>query len=147
MKIELFMESLNQDYPGITDYRLIRSEDYRRIVKDWDLQWDKPWPRDANPCDNDAVAYIPKTPFDRFKDLFIRKEPFGGLLYNPSSGRVYKLDTDAFNLIEHLHLSSETEKLQGISIEQASHKLAGKTKLKAEDIAYLLHDLRMKSLW
>jgi hypothetical protein len=132
----------------VVDEDATLSEQARQQVREAFVQPRAGWPGNGNPCRRpNAIAVAPPRPVGALRELFLRKEVFGGLLYDPTSGFIYKADAEAFGLIERLIESRAADGLREMTLEKAAESLASDVKHPAKDIAYLLHDLRSFGIW
>lgn len=101
MKVELYLESLHQDLiDGAKDVGQARDlERFRRLGDEraWVL------------CCDGFCCILDFSKYQDPRDLVstrpdprrwhVRREPFGGLLWNPHTNRVFKLDQEAFEVL------------------------------------------------
>lgn len=118
MKVELFLRDINQDI-------IKKPKELRRVgVNPEEIQWTKECCI-GNCCIFKSNSYRPDDvrPGDFNKGLILRKERFGGLLWDSTTGKVFKLDSEAYNLFKDI------EKSESIDSILEKHKL-NKTKLR-----------------
>ncbi len=121
MRAKLYLSSLHQDLiDGVQT-----AEEFKRLGDDqaWTLCCDGfccilDFSKFQNP--QDLVAKRQAT-----QGWYIRKEEFGGLLWNPDTNRVFELDSEAFKVLMTLQEGTGTEKAvreHGVSLSDL-HKL------------------------
>lgn len=119
MKAELYLWDLNQDKIGVE--KVVEKADIEKVfgpgdeaVEGWVLCCD------AFCCILDFSFNVDRLEEISFADLKrragfrwqMRQERFGGLLWNPHTGHVFKLDSEAFELLRELEEGSEIETVE-----------------------------------
>ncbi len=156
--IELFMYSLHQEFPeGVSHDSFVRrnveardvltaagdalrnrriSDDIIRKVSDWPAQWlHAKWVTDHTK----AITGIFERPdTSPLRLALTREEDFGGIIYDPFSDKVYKVNKSGLELFREIQLSEKTgEDLRSFKSKSFKH----------EDIAEFVAFLRGAGLW
>ena len=94
MKIEIYLKHIFQEFP-VTETISIGNN-----LGGWN-DWSAKYERNCGCRGNVAM---PGLDMDRYhiQRVFLRPESFGGLLYDPTSAVIYKLDKEAFKLVQAL---------------------------------------------
>lgn len=97
MKIELFLESIDQDFSAQTVKAGVGVDESRAGWSNWNnwTNWDN-WTNWTN-WNNAALTESPHAA--AFRHLRVRQESFGGLAFDPSTRRIYKLDKEAYDAL------------------------------------------------
>ncbi len=98
------------------------------------------------PCNKVAMPFMDMRSYP-IQRVFLREESFGGLLYDPTTGVIYRLDRDAFEVVRRLRQDAEVEILQKEPLSVAVHKLAKRFGVKKRDLRELMDELRIFGLW
>lgn len=81
------------------------------------------------------------------KSAFLREESFGGLMYDVTTGAIYRLDREAFPVVQRLRMEDDLDDLQRAPIPETVAKLASRYKVKRQELRELLDELRIFGLW
>jgi hypothetical protein len=81
------------------------------------------------------------------KSAFLREESFGGLLYDVTTGVIYRLDKEAFSVVQRLRMEEDLDDLQSAPLRETVTKLANRYKVKNQELRELLDELRIFGLW
>ncbi|MFQ5981536.1 MAG: hypothetical protein ACE5OZ_25615 [Candidatus Heimdallarchaeota archaeon] len=140
MRFEMYVRHIFQEH----------AEDYPAMeipVADWTGRWTKsPTYGKYCPCKG-AVAMIPHDEeLITLQRIFLRSEEFGGLLYDPTTTIIYKLDQEAFTLVQKLQ-SFMKEKKVDKNDPQLLKLLAEIFDMKLSVISELIHKLKEVNLW
>jgi hypothetical protein len=81
------------------------------------------------------------------KGAFLREESFGGLLYDVTTGVIYRLDKEAFSVVQRLRMEEDLDDLQSAPLRETVTKLANRYKVKNQELRELLDELRIFGLW
>jgi hypothetical protein len=150
-QIELYMYSLNQEFPGdrghhsflkrFTETKPGISEDLREItqiesqvfnldapqVTDWSVQWlSNQWIENHTKAAGVGI----REEFDPLARSLLREEEFGGILFDPISDRVFKLNRSGYKLFSEIReFYSENRDLsefrsRDVSVEDAKPFIA-----------------------
>lgn len=157
-EIELYMYSLNQEFPvseGHKTFLKQNSETYvdvsgklvgvehvasqtynlRKVLPaDWSVQWiSNTWIQD--------YTYYPGTGLqeegDPLKNIIMRKEDFGGILFDPINDRVYKVNVPGYRLFQEILESHKKNKLAEFRSKE----------FKPEEIEHFIGFLKGARLW
>jgi hypothetical protein len=135
MKIEIYLKHIFQEFP-VTESISIGGKG----VNTWDTKYERNCGCRGNVC---------MVPLDaqrvNIQRVFLRPESFGGLLYDPTSAVIYKLDSEAYQLIQSLRNDEEI-----IAIRKGKKSLAAFAKrnnLKEKAVAEFIEQLREYDLW
>ncbi len=139
MRVEVYLRHISQEITGsdITSNRtLFRGQDASCV--DGYV---------ANcTCNRVAMPFL-----DRYsrplKRAFLREESFGGLMYDTTTGVIYRLDKEAFSVVQRLRMEDDLDDLQGAPLAKTATMLAGRYKLKKQEMRELLDELRIFGLW
>ena len=139
MRIEVYLRHISQEVTGgdiISDQTLFRVQDascvsgYEKICT----------------CNKPAMPFL-----DRYskplKKAFLREESFGGLMYDTTTGVIYRLDKEAFSVIQRLRMEDDLDNLQSEPLRETVTKLANRYKVKNQELRELLDELRIFGLW
>lgn len=139
MRVEIYLRHISQEVAGgeITgSRRLFRVQDASCV--DGYV---------AN-CTCNMVAMPLLDRFSRpLKKAFLREESFGGLLYDTTTGVIYRLDKEAFAIVQRLRMEDDLEELQQAPISESVAKLEKRYKIKKQELRELLDELRIFGLW
>lgn len=81
------------------------------------------------------------------KRAFLREESFGGLLYDTTTGVIYRLDKEAFPVVQRLRREDDIDSLQDAPIPETATQLAKRYKINKQELRELLDELRIFGLW
>ena len=81
------------------------------------------------------------------KSAFLREESFGGLMYDTATGVIYRLDKDAFRVVQRLRMEDDLEEMQPAPLSETVAKLASRYRAKEQELRELLDELRIFGLW
>jgi len=99
MKAEMYLENIFQEFPPEGNGHSIP------IAKGWPQ-------KGGCPCRGGGIARIPDgDPRTGISNVFLRREEFGGLLFDPRTSVVYSLDQEAYSFLEKLQLHPEDQVL------------------------------------
>lgn len=100
-KIELYMYALNQEFPVGKGHETF----LKRPARAWTAQW-------GVVVEGEQAA--PSVPLEQ---LILRSEAFGGLAFDPSADRVYKLNPAGFALLTKVVDAAKNRRLESIAHE------------------------------
>lgn len=156
-KIELYMYSLNQEFPvkvghftflkrhsetyqeesgKVVGVEQVASQVYGRkqeVTTDWPAQW----------IHNKWIENYTKTvgifaeDVDPLKSVLMRSEDFGGILFDVMSDRIYKVNVSGYELFQEIlnaHQKNELSKFRSREFEQ-------------EDVECFIEALKVAGLW
>jgi hypothetical protein len=78
---------------------------------------------------------------------FLREESFGGLMYDTTTGVIYRLDKDAFSVVRRLRAEDDLDDLQRAPLPDTVAKLAKRYKVKDQELRELLDEMGIFGLW
>lgn len=111
MNIELFLRTITQEYSdGQTTGVLDRNRLYETGRDNWGGEW-----RGQNWNYQKALTGELKDGHSRIKDLLIREEAFGALLYDPVSTAVFKTDKDGLKVINYLQKGMDLNEISKVT--------------------------------
>lgn len=155
-EIELYMYSLNQEFPvskghktflkrnsetyvdvngKLVGVQQVASQAYNlRIANDWSVQWiSNTWIQD--------YTYFPGTGLqkegDPMEKIIARKEDFGGILFDPINDRVYKVNVPGYRLFQEIVAAHKKNKLADFRSKEFKH----------EEIEHFTGFLKGAGLW
>ncbi|MCP1166807.1 hypothetical protein NKS31_28120 [Bacillus sp. 1813sda1] len=138
--IELYMYSLNQEFPvgkGHGRYisqcveRVVADPDCPPSVNDWEDQWISNWSKHSGIGKTGNLCNL--------FDSLVREEDFGAILYDPTADRVYKLNKTGFAMYKELKFAYH----QGI-IDLRNFR---SQHFNENDTIYFLNCLKEVGLW
>lgn len=145
MKIEIYLKHIFQEYPvtesfSIDNTKTIPVDKSPGPWKEWKLKYERNCGCRGNVC---------MPPMDMYRvniqRVFLRPESFGGLLYDPTSAVIYKLDEEAYQLVQTMR---SDEKIA--DIRQGGRPLAAfveRNNLNKEEVNEFINQLREYDLW
>jgi len=98
MKVELYLENINMEFAN--------------VEKDAGKYWNK-WKQSYGPyvsCDRSLKP----------EELLYRTEEFGGLVFNPRSNKVFKVDSDVIDVLVSLQGKTLDEVSKDKDVEEAT---------------------------
>ncbi len=98
------------------------------------------------PCNRVAMPSMDLRSYP-IQRVFLREESFGGLLYDPTTGVIYRLDRDAFDVVRRLQQDAEVDILQKEPLSVVVRKLAKRFGVKKQALRELMDELRIFGLW
>lgn len=110
MKVALYLEKINQEMIGNPVNKSKSIAEGCCIYVEWSKSC----------CVLDFSLKNPNDDATVLPEFILRSEEDGGMLWNPRSGAVYKLDKEGYNVLNHLEngLSEESiAKLESVDIE------------------------------
>lgn len=139
MRIEVYLRSISQEATGsdIAGNRLfIRVQDASCVAG---------YEKNCG-CNQPALPFL-----DRYshplKAAFLRAESFGGLMYDTTTGVIYRLDKDAFSVVQRLRMEDDLDDLRRAPHSDTVAKLAKRYKAKDHELRELLDEMRIFGLW
>lgn len=135
MKFELYVRHILQEHP-----------DFEMPAANWTGRWVKsPTYGKFCPCKG-SVARVPTDELSDVMSVFLRSESFGGLMYDSRTTAIYKLDKEAFSLVQDLQsiMNKKSIKKNDPNIESKLSKLLNKDK---DTIHVLIKSLQDVNLW
>lgn len=136
MRIEVYLKHIFQEYP-VTESLAISA---RPGVQTWDLKYERNCGCRGNvamvPLDVERV-YI--------RRVFLRQESFGGLLYDPTSAVIYRLDHEAYQLVQRLQTDEDVDTMRGD--ERAIAAFAKRHGLEERGVGEFIAQLEEFNLW
>lgn len=97
-------------------------------------------------CNMVAMPLLDKYSFP-LKRAFLREESFGGLMYDTTSGVIYRLDKEAFSVVQRLRMEDDIDDMQRAPIPETATGLAKRYRIKKQELRELLDELRIFGLW
>jgi len=137
VKIEVYVQHIFQEYP-VTESITIES-----FGKEGMSGWKK-YERNCGCRGNVAMVPIDIERIN-IKRVFLRSEEFGGLMYDPTSAVIYKLDHEAYKLIQLLLQDKDIDLV--IKDPKRMTTFAKRYNVKREAISELLSRLKDFFLW
>ena len=136
MKIEVYLQHIFQEYPVTESITIgVGSHD--------DPNWKK-YERNCGCRGNVAHAPIDLSRIN-IQRVFLRSESFGGLLYDPVSAVIYKLDQEAYDLVK---LLQQDEKVVSLKKNEAQITAFSKRHgIQAKALRELINQLEAFALW
>jgi hypothetical protein len=135
-EIELYMYSLNQEFPARKGHAtflkrygetfqdskgdLVRTEQmveqvYRMRQREWPAQWvHNQWGENWLKAIGSALP-LNLDPFDR---LLVREEEFGGIIFDPATDRIYRVNKAGYHLFSEMRKAHEAKALAGFRSEE-----------------------------
>ena len=137
MKIEVYLKHIFQEYP-VTESISTGSQ-----LGGWN-DWSSKYERNCGCRGNVAMP-----PIDMYRvniqRVFLRPESFGGLLYDPTTAVIYKLDREAYRLVETLRSDKDIAAIR--KGETPLTSFAKKHKLKETTVSEFVEQLSEHHLW
>ncbi len=145
MKIEIYLKHIFQEYP-VTESITIGGLESSPIGTDagpW-KEWNAKYERNCGCRGNVCMP-----PIDMYRvniqRIFLRSESFGGLLYDPTSATIYKLDKEAYQLVQALQSDKEIAAIrQG---GKSFTAFAKRNNLKEKEVNEFIKQLQEYDLW
>lgn len=139
MRIEVYLRSISQEVTG-TDIA-----GNKVFVRVQDASCVHGYEKTCG-CNKVAMPFL-----DRFshplKAAFFRAESFGGLMYDTATGVIYRLDQDAFSVVQRLRMEDDLDDLQRAPLPDTVAKLAKRYEAKDQDLREFLDEMRIFGLW
>lgn len=136
MKIEVYLKHIFQEYPATETVAI----DSNMGLKTWDTKYERNCGCRGNVC---------MVPMDmqriNIQRVFLRPESFGGLLYDPTSAVIYKLDHEAFQLVQDLRNYAEIAAIR--RGEKPLAAFAKRSNVKEKAVSEFIERLREFDLW
>jgi len=136
MKIEVYLKHIFQEYPVTESISISKGAG----LNTWDTKYERNCGCRGNVC---------MVPLDaqriNIQRVFLRPESFGGLLYDPTSAVIYKLDQEAYHVVQYLRSDDEI-----IAIREGEKSLATFAKrnnLDEKAVKEFIEQLREYDLW
>lgn len=145
MKIEIYLKHIFQEYP-VTESISIGSAGQAPIGKDpgpW-KEWSSKYERNCGCRGNVAMPTMDIYRYN-IQRIFLRPESFGGLLYDPTSAVIYKLDKDAYKVVQALRSYKDIEAIR--RGEKSLDGFAKRNKLSVKKVNEFVEQLREYDLW
>jgi hypothetical protein len=133
MKIEVYLKHIFQEYPTIESISINIGND----------NWKK-YERNCGCRGNVAMPPIDIWR-DDFQRVFLRPETFGGLLYDPTSAVIYKLDQEAYRLIELL--KKDENRVLMLKDPRRVIEFAKRNNFNDKDVKEMINQLQEYNLW
>ncbi len=133
MKIEVYVQHIFQEYPVTESIG--------------GLSFDGDWRKYERNCGcRGNVALVPiDISRSAIQRVFLRPEAFGGLMYDPSSGIIFRLDREGFEVMQDLQQNAEVDSIRkspnAVQIIMEHHRC------NEEDLLKFLAVLRDHFLW
>ena len=112
-EIELFMYSMNQEFPVGKGHNTFLEEN---TFNEWSADHHNDWEQHSNspnsPKDNADAK-------DALTRVVMRKEGFGAIVYDPDLDRVYKVNKSGYQLISELVTASKNNTLDYAHYEES----------------------------
>lgn len=137
MKIEIYLKHIFQEYP-VTESISIGNE-----MGGWN-DWNSKYERNCGCRGNVCMPSLDKHRIN-IQRVFLRPESFGGLLYDPTSAIIYKLDDEAYQLVQILRDDKEIAAVQ--KGEKPLTSFVKRNNLKEREVNDFVEQLREHDLW
>ncbi len=135
MKIEIYLNDIMQEHPGTESVSISNEME----LKTWKTHW-------ARECPAHNVCAVPlDAQRVNIQRVFLRPESFGGLLYDPTSAVVYKLDHEAYQLVQYLRDDEEIAAIR--TGEKPLATFAKRNNLEEKTVNEFIEQLREYDLW
>jgi hypothetical protein len=136
MKIEIYLKHIFQEYPVTESISISNGMG----LKTWQTKYERNCGCRGNVC---------MVPLDaqriNIQRVFLRSESFGGLLYDPTSAVIYKLDHEAYQLVQDLRNDEEIAAIwRG---EKSLATFVKRNNLKEKAVNEFIEQLREYDLW
>ncbi len=135
MKIEIYLKHIFQEYP-VTESLAIKTGG----LNTWDTKYERN-------CGCRGNVAMPPLDIERvnIQRVFLRPESFGGLLYDPTSAVIYKLDHEAYKLVEHMRGDEEIASIR--TGEKPFVAFLKRNNLQEKEVKEFIAQLREYGLW
>ena len=114
MKIELYLRTIMQEYPDERQYNsktLVNND--RECWSNWTFDWGAQKWRNGELLKETESEMTEQTSQSKLKNLEVRKEIFGALLYDRLSTAVYKVNSEGLSAIELLRCGLSPREVSG----------------------------------
>ena len=138
MRVEVYLRHISQEVIG---NRLIDAT----VVRVQDASCVDGYTKNCG-CNMVAMPWLEKVSLP-LRRAFLREESFGGLMYDTTTGMIFRLDKDAFAVVTRLRKEDDIEDLQRASVADTASALAQRYKLKQQEMREFLDELRILGLW